>query len=129
MLGGEGDGPRISKKSRNGGYMNVTPGFRLFQPNDLIVDAKGGIYFTDPGPRPVVPGLKVYVYYIPPGANQPITIDDSVPRPNGITISPDGRTLYVDNTVATTGYPYAIQADGTVNNKLAFAALHDIKPG
>ena len=129
MLWAEGDGPRIAKKNPNGGYMSVTPGFRLFQPNDLIVDAKGGIYFTDPGPRPVVPGLKVYVYYIPPGAKQPMVIDDSVPRPNGITISPDGRTLYVDNTIGTSVYRYDIQADGTVKNKRPFAELHDIKAG
>jgi gluconolactonase len=129
MLWAEGDGPRISKKNPNGGYMNIMPGFRLFQPNDLIVDAKGGIYFTDPGPRPVVPGLKVYVYYLPPGAKQPITIDDSVPRPNGITISPDSRTLYVDNTIGTTVYRYDIQPDGTVKNKRPFAELHDIKAG
>ena len=32
----------------------------LLAPNDLIVDAKGGIYFTDPGPRPVVPGRPTY---------------------------------------------------------------------
>ncbi|HXJ03220.1 MAG TPA: SMP-30/gluconolactonase/LRE family protein, partial [Micropepsaceae bacterium] len=130
MVWAEGDGPRLSKLDKvHGGYMSLTPGFRLFQPNDLIVDAKGGIYFTDPGPRPVVPGLKVYVYYIPPGGKQPIAIDDSVPRPNGITLSPDGRTLYVDNTIGTVVSRYDVQADGTVKNKRDFATLHDIKPG
>lgn len=130
MIWAEGDGPRISTLNKvNGGYRSLTPGFRLFQPNDLIVDSKGGIYFTDPGPRPVVPGLKVYVYYIAPGAKQPIVIDDSIPRPNGITLSPDGRTLYVDNTIGTVVYGYDVQADGTVKNKRAFAELHDIKPG
>jgi gluconolactonase len=130
MLWAEGDGPRISTLNKaNGGYRNLLPGFRLFQPNDLIVDAKGGIYFTDPGPRPVVPGLKVYVYYIPPGANKAMVIDDSVPRPNGVTLSPDGRTLYVDNTIGTTVYAYDVQPDGTVKNKRAFAELHDIKGG
>src|SRR6266446_6264972 len=44
------------------------PGAPLLAPNDLIVDAKGGIYFTDPGPRPVVPGRPTYVYYLPAGA-------------------------------------------------------------
>src|SRR3984893_9453092 len=129
MLWAAGDGPRIAKQNPNGCYMNVAPGFRLFQPNDLIVDAKGGIYFTDPGPRPVVPGLKVYVYHIPSGAKQPIVIADSVPRPNGITLSPDGRTLYVDNTVGTTVYRYDVQPDGAVKSKRPFAELHDIKPG
>jgi gluconolactonase len=130
MLWAEGDGPRISTLNKmNGGYRNLLPGFRLFQPNDLIVDSKGGIYFTDPGPRPVVPRLTVYVYYIPPGANKPIVIDDSVPRPNGVTLSPDGRTLYVDNTIGTGVFRYDVQPDGTVKNKRVFAELHDIKPG
>jgi gluconolactonase len=52
-----------------------------------------------------------------------------VPRPNGITLSPDGRTLYVDNTIGTTVYRYDVQPDGTVKNKRAFAELHDIKAG
>jgi gluconolactonase len=130
ILWAEGDGPRISTLNKvNGGYRNLLPGFRLFQPNDLIVDSKGGIYFTDPGPRPVVPGLKVYVYYIPPGARQPVVIDDSVPRPNGITLSPDGRTLYVDNTIGTGVFRYDVQPDGAIKNKRPFAELHDIKPG
>ena len=60
MLWAEGDSGRILKQDmQKGGYTNLTQGTRLFQPNDLIVDAKGGVYFTDPGPRPVVPGLKV----------------------------------------------------------------------
>lgn len=130
LVWAEGDGPRLSKLDKiRGGYMSLTPGFRLFQPNDLIVDAKGGIYFTDPGPRPVVPGLKVDVYYIAPGAKQPMIIDDSVPRPNGITLSPDGRTLYVDNTIGSVVYRYDVQPDGTVKNKRPFAELHDIKAG
>jgi len=56
-------------------------------------------------------------------------IDDSVPRPNGITLSNDGRTLYVDNTIGTTVYAYDVQPDGTVKNKRNFAELHDIKAG
>jgi len=48
MLWVEGDGPRLSKLDKARGYVNLLPGFRLFQPNDLIVDNRGGIYFTDP---------------------------------------------------------------------------------
>src|ERR1700741_497992 len=58
---------RLSWKNQaNGGFSSITPGFRLFQPNDLIMTAQGGIYFTDPGPRPVVKDLKVNVYYLGP---------------------------------------------------------------
>ena len=124
----EGSGPHISKKT-NRGYVSLTPGFRLFQPNDLIVDAKGGIYFTDPGPRPVVPGLKVFVYYLPPGSMTPIAIEDSIPRPNGLTLSLDGKTLIIDNTLGTTVYAYDVKPDGGIANKRAFAELRDIASG
>mgnify|MGYP000629657868 CR=1 FL=1 len=56
-------------------------------PNDLLVDSKGGIYFTDPGPRPVVPGRPTYVYYLASGARQPILLDGSIARPNGLTLT------------------------------------------
>ena len=124
----DGDGPHISKKTDRG-YISLTPGFRLFQPNDLIVDAKGGIYFTDPGPRPVVPGLKVFVYYLPPGSETPVAIEDSIPRPNGLTLTLDGKTLIVDDTLGTTVYAYDVQLDGTVKNRRGFAELHDIAAG
>lgn len=130
MLWAEGDGPRISTLNKiNGGYRNLMPGTRLFQPNDLIADDKGGIYFTDPGPRPVVPGLKVYVYYLPPGATKPIVIDDSVPRPNGVTLTNNGRTLYVDNTIGDEVFAYDVQPDGSVKNRRVFAKLRDIPAG
>lgn len=129
LIWAEGDGPRIRKQNlARGGYTTLSAGTRLFQPNDLIVDAKGGVYFTDPGPRPVVPGLKVNVYYIPAGG-KPMVIEDTVARPNGVTLSNDGKVLYVDDTVGDTVFAFDVQADGTVKNKRAFAKLHDIPAG
>src|SRR6185436_7093476 len=58
----------------------------LLAPNDLILDSKGGVYFSDPGPRPVVAGRIVYVYYLAPGAKQPVMLDDKIARPNGIIV-------------------------------------------
>src|SRR5499426_2829826 len=81
LLAAEGDGKRISKRSRDGTVTTVTEGSEgkpFLAPNDLILDAKGGIYFTDPGPRPVVPGRTAYVYYLPPGAKQPIVVQMTV---------------------------------------------------
>ncbi len=107
LLAAEGDGKRISKRSRDGTVTTVTEGSEgkpFLAPNDLILDAKGGIYFTDPGPRPVVPGRTAYVYYLPPGAKQPIVIDDKIARPNGLTLTCDGKTLIVDDTLNPTVY-------------------------
>ena len=121
---------RLSWKNQaNGGYASITPGFRAFQPNDLIATAKGGIYFTDPGPRPVVPGLKVNVYYLGPYTRTPIVVDDSVPRPNGVTLSNDEKTLYVDNTVGMEVFAYDVQDDGTLKNRRIFAQLVGIPAG
>src|SRR6516164_6439377 len=78
LLFAEGNGKRITRRSRDGAIAVLTegpPGAPLLAPNDLIVDAKGGIYFTDPGPRPVVQGRPTYVYYLPAGAKTPILID------------------------------------------------------
>src|SRR5262249_51887557 len=56
LLFAEGDGKRLTKRNKDGSITTLTegpPGVPLLAPNDLLVDAKGGIYFTDPGPRPV----------------------------------------------------------------------------
>jgi gluconolactonase len=95
LLFAEGDGKRISKRNKDGSIATLTegpPGAPLLAPNDLIVDNKGGIYFTDPGPRPVVPGRSTYVYYLPSGAKIPVLIDGMVARPNGLTLTTDGKT-------------------------------------
>jgi gluconolactonase len=132
LLAAEGDGKRITRLDPDGKVATVTQGSEdrpFLAPNDLIVDANGGIYFTDPGPRPVVPGRIVYVYYLPAGAKEPIVIDDKIARPNGLTITADGKTLIVDDTLGTVVFAYDIQADGKVANKRRFAELRDIPEG
>jgi gluconolactonase len=132
LLFAEGDGKRISKRNKDGSMTTLTEGPAgkpLLSPNDLIVDAKGGIYFTDPGPRPVVPGRPTYVYYLPTGAKEPVLIDAEVPRPNGLTLTNDGKTLIVDDTIGPMVFAYDVQSDGSVKNKRAFAHLRDIPEG
>lgn len=132
LLAAEGDGKRISKRGRDGTVTTVTEGITgkpFLSPNDVLVDASGGIYITDPGPRPVVPGRTAYVYYLPAGARQPIVIDDQIARPNGLTLTRDGKTLIVNDTLGPTVYAYNVQPDGSVKNKRAFAQLRDIPEG
>src|SRR5258708_2581757 len=101
LLAAEGDGKRISKRSRDGAVTTVTEGSEgkpFLAPNDLILDAKGGIYFTDPGPRPAVPRRTAYLYYPPPRAKPPTVIDDTIPRPNGLQLTRNATTLIADPT-------------------------------
>jgi gluconolactonase len=132
LLAAEGDGKRISRRSRDGTVTTVTEGMEgrpFLSPNDLILDAKGGIYITDPGPRPVVPGRPTYVYYLPAGTKQPAVIEDKIARPNGLTLTRDGKTLIVDDTIGPIVFAYDVEPDGSVKNKRTFAQLREIPEG
>lgn len=132
ILTAVGDGKTISQILD--GQLKVicsrgTDGSALMAPNDLIVDWNGGVYFTDPGPRPLVPGRKSYVYYLPPHVNVPTLINDEITRPNGITLTNDGKTLLVDDTVGDTVFAFTVHADGTASEKRVFARLRNLVSG
>lgn len=132
LVGAEGGGKRISKISSDGKATELTAGDGekpLMAPNDLIVDANGGIYFTDPGLRPLVPGRKAYVYYLPAGATKALALDDGIVRPNGLTLTLDGKTLIVADSVGDTMFAFDVQPDRTIRNKRPFVHLRDIPPG
>lgn len=132
MLGIEAIGKRVSRISVDGKSIEITRGDgsnALMMPNDLIADTKGGIYFTDPGPRPIPKGRKHHVYYLPPGASRAIIVDDSMTRPNGLTLTLDGKTLVVADTVEHDLLAFDIQADGTLRNRRPFLKLRGIPAG
>ncbi len=92
-------------------------------PNDLWIDAKGGIYFTDPryGDRSNLPQGGEHVYYLAPDKTVVRVINDMV-RPNGLVGTPDGKRLYVADHGAGQTFAYTINPDGTLSNKKLFAA-------
>jgi gluconolactonase len=101
-------------------------GKKLNSPNDLDLDAKGGIYFTDPryGNRENMEMKIEGVYYFSPDRKLTRIIDDLV-RPNGILVSGDGKHLYVADHGAGKVYAFDIQPDATVANKRLLIALND----
>lgn len=132
LVGAEGTGKRISKIGPDGKATELTRGDGekpLMAPNDLIADANGGIYFTDPGPRPLVPGRKAYLYYLPVGATKALALDDGIARPNGLILTLDSKTLIVADTVGETMFAFDVQPNGTVRNKRPFIRLRDIPQG
>ncbi|MBW4891388.1 SMP-30/gluconolactonase/LRE family protein [Mucilaginibacter sp. HMF5004] len=98
-------------------------GHRLNGPNDVWMDTKGGIYFTDPYyQRPYwsrtttdMPGQ--YVFYLPKGKKEAITVADDLRQPNGIVGIPDGKYLYVADIKANKTYRYQTTPDGTLTDK------------
>jgi gluconolactonase len=132
LIGAESGGKRIVRIANDGRYTELTNGTGaapLMAPNDLIADAKGGIYFTDPGPRPIPKGRKHHVYYLPAGAARAIIVDDTTTRPNGLTLTLDGRMLIVADTVEHDLHAWDVQPDGTLRNRRPFARLRDIPDG
>ena len=134
LLGAEGGGPRIIAVTPDSRVTALATGFggkSLRSPNDLIMDKNGGIYFTDPAPRPspdVAPKEKGNVHYIRPNG-EVLLLDDQIQRPNGISLSIDEKTLYVDDTEGEYVYAFDVQPDGTVKNKRQFAKLREPEKG
>lgn len=103
-------------------------GRQLNGPNDLWVDPRGGIYFTDPyyqrnyweRKQSAQDGMKVY--YLPKGAKQARIVEDKLVRPNGIVGTPDGKTLYVADIQAGKTYKYTIGEDGSLGGKELFVS-------
>jgi gluconolactonase len=97
-------------------------------PNDLWIDARGGIYFTDPYyQRPYwsrthgeLDGEKVY--YLPHGKKQPVVVESTLKKPNGIVGTPDGRYLYVSDLSGGKTYRYRIGARGLPEDRQEFCA-------
>jgi len=92
-------------------------------PNDLWIDRKGGIYFTDPryGSRKNLPQDGEHVYYLSADRKQIIRVVDDMVRPNGVIGTPDGKILYIADHGAKKTYSYKINPDGTLSNKKLFA--------
>ena len=128
LLCAEGNGPRVLSITPAGIVTALANGYKgspLRQPNDLIPDRKGGIYFTDPARRPA-PNVAAKepgnVYYIRPGG-EVVLIEGEIARPNGITLSIDEKTLYVDDTEGQYVYAFDVQGDGSIRNKRPFVKL------
>ena len=131
-MGAETGGKRITISTADGPVRALTTGDGekpLAAVNDVIADAKGGVYFTDPNVRPIVPGRKVYVSYLPPGSSRARVVDDTMIRPNGLILTLDGRTLLVDDTVGHDVFAFDVKPDGSLGAKRVFARLRDIKAG
>lgn len=100
----------------------------IVQPNDLIVDARGGIYFTDPGTFDPKSTATTHVYYVRPSGELHL-VTDQIGLPNGLTLTPNGRTLLVDDTRGEEISAFDVRADGTTGPRRVFARLAGIPAG
>ncbi|MCA9078803.1 MAG: SMP-30/gluconolactonase/LRE family protein [Planctomycetaceae bacterium] len=86
------------------------------KPNDLALDADGGLYFTDPNYSPNDPPQPVEgVYYLSTEGKVTRVVDD-LPRPNGVLVSADGKHLYVANINLRKIMRYDIVGPGSISS-------------
>ncbi|QDU10842.1 SMP-30/gluconolactonase/LRE family protein [Gimesia aquarii] len=109
-------------------------GNRLDDPNDLIMDKTGGVYFSCPGigpinmPWPWPSKAKRGVYYLSPrGRVKQLLLEPEIHLPNGVMLSPDESNLYVVQNGLPDVYKYEILAPGKLGQRKKFCTLYDGK--
>lgn len=101
-------------------------GRQFGRPKDLVIDKKGGVYFTDQAGA-LAEGLGTGVYYVNPDGGL-IRIADDIARPSGVMLSPDEKTLYVTDSVGTFIKMFDIQPDGSARNERIFVEAYQRRP-
>jgi gluconolactonase len=122
---------RLAKLTTQGGKITLADRFegrRFNSPNDLAIHPDGSIFFTDP------------IYGLPKRENDPMReldfcgvfrvgndgkvtlITRSIERPNGIALSPDGKTLFVADSHGPRPHLFsiALNSDGTCGEPKTF---------
>lgn len=129
------DGRTVTRYEKDGRVTVLADrygGKKLNSPNDLAIDSRGRIYFTDPryGKADDLEQDRMAVYRIETDGKLTRVIDD-LQVPNGILITPDDRTLYVaDNNPAEGGnrnlVAYDLRPDGTAKRR---GVHYDLRTG
>ncbi len=83
--------------------------------NDLAVNVKGDLYFTDS------PAKKVW--FIPKGGT-PRLVDEGIEYPNGVLFSPDQTLLYVSDYAGQLSWAFQIRPDGSLAYKQRYFYAH-----
>jgi gluconolactonase len=98
-------------------------------PNDLWIDPKGGVYFTDPfykrswWDHTTRPQDIQGVYYLSPDYKTVTRLVSDLVQPNGIVGTPDGKTIFVADIGGNKTWSYSINKDGSLGNKTLFCEM------
>jgi gluconolactonase len=113
---------RVTRTSKKAGVEVLASKFegkRLNAPNDIVVRRDGQIYFTDPafGDQQDNRELDFFgVFHITPKGDLEAVARWKT-RPNGITLSPNGKTLYVADSDARLIRAYDLDKAGAISNE------------
>lgn len=96
---------------------------KLVGPNDLVFDGQGGFYFTDLGKARARDRDWGGVYYARADGSKIVEVVHPILTPNGIGLSPDGKTLYVAETETCRLWAWDVLSPGVLA-KAPFPSPH-----
>jgi gluconolactonase len=110
---------RTDKKGKIEVLAERYQGKRLNAPNDIVVRKDGEIYFTDPafGNQQDSRELDFYGIFHISKRGEIELVAKPKGRPNGITLSPNGRILYVTNSDDRNVVAYDLDKNGAASNE------------
>ncbi|NLR78818.1 SMP-30/gluconolactonase/LRE family protein [Chitinophaga eiseniae] len=91
------------------------------QPNDLCINSKDQIFVTDPKWADNTGQL----WRIDPKNRQLVLLEANMGTTNGIELSPDEKTLYVNESVQRKIWKYRVDKAGNISHKTLFASFPD----
>ena len=109
---------RIDPATRQATVLAHEP--RMHQPNDLAIAPNGTIYASDPD----WDKSKGQVWRVDRDGTVTLVAPD-MGTTNGIEVSPDGRTLYVNESVQRNIWAFTIAPDGSLTNKRLLKSFPD----
>jgi sugar lactone lactonase YvrE len=93
---------------------------KMNQPNDLAIAPDGTLYASDPDWKAETGQL-----WRIDAKGQTHLLEKNMGTTNGIEVSPDGKTLYVNESVQRNIWAYTINADGSVKDKRLLKKFDD----
>jgi gluconolactonase len=110
---------RIGRDGESTVVVNEYEGEPLNGANDLVFDAEGVVYFSDPWGSSADHPIGAFYRYFPEGRLE--QIDSGLAFPNGVAVSADGIYVYLAETFRNRILRYPINGDGTVGPREHFA--------
>ena len=93
---------------------------RMYSPNDLCMNKQGQIFASDPDWKNSVGQL----WRIEPDG-KPVLLEENMGTTNGIELSPDEKTLYLNESIQRKVWKYSMDEKGNVSGKKLFYQFDD----
>ena len=90
-------------------------GIPLHGPNDIVFDDNGGFWFTDFGKKFDDKLMHGFLYYAKADGSEIRCLAKHLLTPNGVGLSPDGKTVYVSETESSRLWRFPVIGEGKVS--------------